>query len=189
MKKFSISSVAVHPFFILNSSQKRDNVRLRRKEGSVSIIPDAAPLRRTPPPWPVSPLPLDPPGLRLAGFLLQKMKPYKRNDPFYTSAAWRAVREQALIRDHYICQKCQRKADMGLIFRPNAATMVHHLKPRSQYPELELDLDNLESLCDACHNEEHPERGFKIKPAGQTQSGRRCVKISNERSMDKDVRY
>ena len=117
------------------------------------------------------------------------MKPYKRNDPFYTSAAWRAVREQALIRDHYICQKCQRKADMGLIFRPNAATMVHHLKPRSQYPELELCLDNLESLCDACHNEEHPERGFKIKPIDQTQSGRRCVKISNERSMDKDVRY
>ena len=113
------------------------------------------------------------------------MKPYKRNDPFYTSAAWRAVREQALIRDHYICQKCQRKADMGLIFRPNAATMVHHLKPRSQYPGLELCLDNLESLCDACHNEEHPERGFRPQRKTREPSARRCVTITNERTLDR----
>ena len=157
---------------------------------------EASPSSRTPPHFaghrrhgPCHPFPLTRRACASRVFYCKKMKPYKRNDPFYTSAAWRAVREQALIRDHYICQKCQRKADMGLIFRPNAATMVHHLKPRSQYPELELDLDNLESLCDACHNEEHPERGFKIKPTGQTQTGRRCVRISNERSMDKDVRY
>ncbi len=117
------------------------------------------------------------------------MKAYKKNDPFYTSAAWRAVREQALLRDHYLCQKCLKKVEAGRMIRPHDATMVHHKKPRQLYPELELDLDNLESLCDSCHNEEHPERGFKVKRFGQTQTGQRVIKITNERSMDKDVRY
>ena len=116
------------------------------------------------------------------------MKPYKKNDPFYTSAAWRAVREQALLRDHYICQKCLKRAEMGKLFTPHPATMVHHIKPRQLFPELELELDNLESLCDACHNEEHPERGFKTRKK-QTLGAQRCIVISNERSMDKDVRY
>ena len=112
------------------------------------------------------------------------MKQYKRNDPFYTSAAWRAVRQQALLRDHYICQKCLRKYEMDRIIRPRPATMVHHIKPRQQYPELELDLDNLESLCDACHNEEHPERGFSPQRKNAEPSPRRCVLITNERGLD-----
>ena len=116
------------------------------------------------------------------------MKPYKKNDPFYVSGAWRAVREEALLRDHYICQKCLRKYELGLIIRPRDATMVHHIRPRSECPELELDLNNLESLCDSCHNEEHPERGFKPEKKQRTEAGRRCVKITNERSMDRDVR-
>jgi len=117
------------------------------------------------------------------------MKPYKKNDPFYTSAAWRAVREQALLRDHYICQKCLQKVEAGRMLRPHDATMVHHKKPRQLYPELELDLDNLESLCDSCHNEEHPERGFKPAQKQRGTEKQRCIMITNERSMDKDVRY
>ncbi len=39
------------------------------------------------------------------------------------------------------------------------ADMVHHIKPRDEYPELSLTLDNLISLCNACHNKEHPEKG------------------------------
>lgn len=127
--------------------------------------------------------------MRCYDFLGKTMKPYKKNDPFYTSAAWRAVREQALLRDHYICQKCLKKAEMGKLFTPHPATMVHHIVPRSVRPEWELNLDNLESLCDACHNEEHPERGFKAKRLDRTQTGQRVIKITNERSMDKDVRY
>ena len=109
---------------------------------------------------------------------------YKRNDPFYTSARWRALREQALIRDHYICQRCLRKADAGQLLRPRAATMVHHILPRETHPEKELDLDNLESLCDACHNEMHPERGFKAQRKEQTHH-QRVVTITNERSLDR----
>lgn len=117
------------------------------------------------------------------------MKDYKRNDPFYTSAAWRNVREQALIRDHYECQQCVKLMEMGKLFRPHRATMVHHIKPRELFPELELDLDNLVSLCDACHNREHPERGFKPERKEPRPEKQRCIRISNERSMDRDVRY
>ncbi len=35
---------------------------------------------------------------------------------------------------------------------PVPADMVHHIKERSEYPELALTLDNLISLCNACHN-------------------------------------
>lgn len=116
------------------------------------------------------------------------MKPYKKNDPFYTSAAWRAVREQALLRDHYECQHCLKLMEMGKLIRPRKATMVHHIKPRELFPALELDLDNLVSLCDACHNREHPERGFKPEKKALLDGKQRCVMISNERSMDRDVR-
>lgn len=36
--------------------------------------------------------------------------------------------------------------------------MVHHIKPLRDAPELALDLANLVSLCDACHDEAHPEK-------------------------------
>ena len=39
------------------------------------------------------------------------------------------------------------------------ADMVHHIKSREDHPELSLTLSNLESLCNACHNKEHPEKG------------------------------
>lgn len=55
----------------------------------------------------------------------------------------------ALQRDHYLCQRCRR--------RP--ATTVHHRRPRDLYPELALVLENLESVCARCHNQEHPEKG------------------------------
>ena len=55
------------------------------------------------------------------------------------------MRIQALNRDHWLCQECLRK---GMI---NTAEEVHHIKPLEDFPELGLRLDNLESLCHACH--------------------------------------
>lgn len=71
---------------------------------------------------------------------------------FYHSSAWRRIRKKALQRDNYICQlrlsaKCT-----------TIATEVHHKKPRKDYPDLALDLDNLVSCCWFCH-EETKERG------------------------------
>lgn len=77
----------------------------------------------------------------------------KKVDPFYNSTAWKKVRLVALVRDNYLCQACLRNK------RLTTANTVHHIKPRLDYPELALDIDNLESICPSCHNKEHPEKG------------------------------
>lgn len=64
---------------------------------------------------------------------------------------------KALRRDKFLCVECNRYG------KKTPATVVHHVKERSAYPELEYELTNLESLCEACHNKKHPERGSKIK--------------------------
>jgi 5-methylcytosine-specific restriction enzyme A len=68
---------------------------------------------------------------------------------FYQSKAWRGLRLKALQRDNYECQVCKRRGKVS------PAQNVHHIKEVKQYPELALVLDNLESICIPCHNEEH----------------------------------
>lgn len=89
----------------------------------------------------------------------------KQADPFYLSKAWRTVRAEALRRDHGMCVRCMERFMNGGE-KPRLAVIVHHKKSRKEYPELELDLDNLESLCDICHNREHPEKGKKKLETG-----------------------
>ena len=101
----------------------------------------------------------------------------KKADPFYKSRAWRTLRREALQRDGYLCQDCLAAKAAGEMIRPRAATVVHHIKPRELYPELAMDLDNLISLCDACHNKRHPEKGARegsVKPAP---AGVRIIKV------------
>ena len=103
----------------------------------------------------------------------------KPTDPFYKSGPWRALRLQALQRDHYICQDCLAAKARGEILRPKTAIIVHHILPRKDYPELELDLDNVISLCDACHNKRHPEKGGagRAEPRAETPTGIRVIKV------------
>ncbi|MBQ8616280.1 MAG: HNH endonuclease [Clostridia bacterium] len=85
----------------------------------------------------------------------------KKADPFYLSKEWRMVREEALARDKYVCQECLRLFNAGHTIKVRPAAMVHHVKPREEYPELSLVLSNLESLCYKHHNVIHPEKGMK----------------------------
>ncbi len=75
------------------------------------------------------------------------------NDTFYTKDKWRRKREVILRRDGYICQECKRYG------KRVSATVVHHIKPLELYPELAYKSENLVSLCEACHNKKHPEKG------------------------------
>lgn len=91
----------------------------------------------------------------------------KTADPFYGREGWKRARQMALDRDVGLCVRCR---DAGRYARdrhgrrvPVLATMVHHKKPLREYPELALSLDNLESLCDRCHDEEHPEKHQGMK--------------------------
>lgn len=102
---------------------------------------------------------------------------YKDSDPFYHSEAWRRVRRQALIRDAGMCQDCMERFKGGISMHPNRATMVHHIQPRSERPDLSLDLSNLVSLCDGCHNARHPEKGKGEDGKEDLTQGMRVIKI------------
>lgn len=77
---------------------------------------------------------------------------YKNIKAFYNSIYWLNKRAEALERDHNECQKCKSK---GLFA---SADCVHHKKHVKKYPHLALELENLTSLCNSCHDEEHPEK-------------------------------
>ena len=102
----------------------------------------------------------------------------KKPDPFYKSRAWRQLRREALQRDHYLCQDCMAAKARGEMIRPRAATVVHHMQPVELRPDLSLDLDNLISLCDPCHNKRHPEKGGSPDSGRKTApTGIRVIKI------------
>lgn len=81
------------------------------------------------------------------------------NNGFYHSKAWKSLRLQALRRDHYTCQECLKKGKI------TPATTVHHIKPirTLKGKEKALKLENLETVCAACHNRLHKERGKTLK--------------------------
>jgi 5-methylcytosine-specific restriction protein A len=83
---------------------------------------------------------------------------YKKSDPFYHSLEWKRVRAAALMRDGGMCQDCMDRLRQGVGIRPRRAVLVHHVIPRSERPDLELDLNNLRALCATCHEANHPER-------------------------------
>ena len=92
---------------------------------------------------------------------------YKRADPFLLSKEWKAKRAQILDDDKYECQYHKERGSY------KHATMVHHVKHRDKFPELALEkyyIDengiqqrNLMSLCNECHELQHPERKWKVK--------------------------
>lgn len=64
---------------------------------------------------------------------------------FYSTQEWRAARYDALRKNNGKCELCGSGKHNGSLLH------VDHIKPRSRYPELELDLNNLQVLCDECN--------------------------------------
>ena len=60
---------------------------------------------------------------------------------FYKTTAWRHTREQVLLRDYSTCVRC------GL-----EGNIVDHIVPSEDDWEDRLNIDNLETLCQRCHN-------------------------------------
>lgn len=75
-----------------------------------------------------------------------------RAEEFYWTYTWKKFRKQRRELDNNECQRCKR------LGRYTEAQMVHHKKPLKEYPHLALSIFNTESLCNACHNLEHPEK-------------------------------
>ena len=70
---------------------------------------------------------------------------------FYLSAAWEQTRAAYLMSQDYICERCG-----------EPAKVVHHKRWLSRdtisNPNITLSWDNLEALCQDCHNKEHHKR-------------------------------
>ena len=79
-------------------------------------------------------------------------KQKKKKDPFYMSWSWRKIRLLVIQRDEGRCNICGRTIndlrDDGV---SKVKISVDHIKPRSTHQHLELDVNNLRTLCHDCH--------------------------------------
>lgn len=66
-------------------------------------------------------------------------------DDFYKSGEWRSLRYSAFEQYGNYCCCCGRSPKDGVVLH------VDHIKPRSLFPELALELDNLQILCEECN--------------------------------------
>ena len=105
------------------------------------------------------------------------MTDYKKSDPFYHRKEWKRIRKQALQRDGGMCQDCMDRMRIETGFKPRRATMVHHIIPRSERPDLELCLENLRSLCDKCHEKRHPEKRSKTRRKAPEKTGKHQMRV------------
>lgn len=72
---------------------------------------------------------------------------------FYKSKEWHTCRDSYLKSVGYFCERCKAK---GIY---EAARIVHHkiylTEDNYKDPSIALNFDNLEALCQTCHNQEH----------------------------------
>lgn len=64
---------------------------------------------------------------------------------FYDSQEWKELRHKVLLHYGPKCMLCNATREDGVKLH------VDHIKPRSKFPELALDFDNLQVLCEDCN--------------------------------------
>ena len=65
---------------------------------------------------------------------------------FYSSPEWRQVRSEVIREYGRICFEC------GVYIKNSNDVTVDHIRPRSKYPDLALDKQNLRVLCRSCNS-------------------------------------
>lgn len=88
-------------------------------------------------------------------------------DKFYNSTDWDEIREKRLRADKYKCQFFLGKWNDGKHI-PNKikmidATIVHHIIPIRERPDLALDINNLVSLSFEAHEIIEGRTGFRFR--------------------------
>ncbi|WP_078434242.1 HNH endonuclease [Metabacillus halosaccharovorans] len=77
------------------------------------------------------------------------MKEYAKK--FYQSTAWKKCRKSYFNLKHGLCERCQ-----------GTGKIVHHklyITPQNiNDPDITLNFNNLELLCQDCHNKEHHDK-------------------------------
>jgi 5-methylcytosine-specific restriction endonuclease McrA len=69
----------------------------------------------------------------------------KTADPFLRSQAWLVLRKQAIEKYGLICCRCGRENSRRFPIN------IDHIKPRKFFPELALEITNLQPLCGPCN--------------------------------------
>ena len=69
----------------------------------------------------------------------------KTADPFLYSREWRELRKRAIEQYGLICCKCGRENSRQFPIN------MDHIKPRLYFPELALEISNLQPLCGPCN--------------------------------------
>ena len=92
---------------------------------------------------------------RLEELARERKRQIDQANAFYASSEWRLIRQQVIQEQGRVCKECRCR-----ITTDNDLT-VDHIKPRSKFPELDLEKSNLQVLCRKCnsakgatHNEE-----------------------------------
>jgi len=92
-------------------------------------------------------------------------------EAFYSSGAWKTIRDLAKKRDAYLCVDCLKAGKI------TPAEEVHHIieiTPENVTdPNVTLNLDNLVSLCRECHKARH---GARVRRYNVDEMGRVTIK-------------
>lgn len=87
------------------------------------------------------------------------MKPWA--EKFYNSDRWRECRDAFLSSKLYLCERCSTPEN------PMPAKIAHHKKyltaKNINDPYISLSFENLEALCQDCHNKEHHRGEIKTR--------------------------
>lgn len=71
---------------------------------------------------------------------------YETTDAFLMSYEWRRLRMEAIKKYGARCQCCGASPETGAVIN------VDHIKPRRIFPQLALDINNLQVLCQECNH-------------------------------------
>ena len=88
------------------------------------------------------------PGAFIGAEAFPSRRTLKEQQRVYTSAEWMMARGKAMRRDHFRCKRCGRGRRDGIPLE------VHHRHTLRTGGDA-YELDNLVTLCQRCHHEEH----------------------------------
>lgn len=102
-------------------------------------------------------------------FTEQKGRTKASQDGWYNKPQWRVIRDKRK-KENPLCQRCESK---GWI---TTATVVDHIIPVDERPDLFLDFDNTQSLCDTCHSIKTQQDKKKKKEKDKILKGKMLMK-------------